>query len=65
MDLFDFLVPAALAAVTLVLFAGIYSLYRGGDFGRSWSNKLMRLRIVTQAIAVVILVAAILWRANH
>jgi predicted membrane protein len=64
MDLFDFLVPAALAAVALVLAAGIYSLYRGGDFGRSYSNKLMRLRVVMQAIAIVILVAAILWRAN-
>ena len=64
MDLFDFLIPAALAAVALVLAAGIYSLYRGGDFGRSYSNKLMRLRIVMQALAVVILVAALLWRAN-
>lgn len=65
MDLFDFLVPAALAAVTLVLFAGIYALFRGGDFGRSYSNKLMRLRIVMQALAVAVLVGAIVWRANH
>jgi hypothetical protein len=65
MDLFDYLVPAALAAVTLVLFAGIYALFRGGDFGRSYSNKLMRLRIVMQALAVAILVGAIVWRANH
>jgi hypothetical protein len=65
MDVFDFLVPAALAAVTLVLGAGIYALFRGGDFGRSYSNRLMRLRVVMQAIAIAILVGAILWRANH
>ncbi|HEY8573158.1 twin transmembrane helix small protein [Phenylobacterium sp.] len=65
MDVFDFLVPAALAAVALVLAFGIYALYRGGDFGRSYSNKLMRLRVLVQAIAVAILVGAILWRANH
>ena len=65
MDVFDFLVPAALAAVTLVLAAGIYALFRGGDFGRSYSNKLMRLRVLVQAIAIAILVGAILWRANH
>ncbi|CAN7481843.1 twin transmembrane helix small protein [Phenylobacterium sp. LjRoot219] len=65
MDIFSYLIPAALAAVTIVLALGIYSLYRGGDFGRSYSNKLMRLRVVTQAIAVAVLVGALLWRANH
>ena len=38
MDLFSYLIPVALAAVALVLGAGIYSLFRGGDFGRSYSN---------------------------
>jgi hypothetical protein len=65
MDVFDFLIPAALAAVTLVLGAGIYALFRGGDFGRSYSNRLMRLRVLMQAIAIAVLVGAILWRANH
>ena len=64
MDVFDYLIPAALAAVSIVLAFGIYSLYRGGDFGRSYSNKLMRLRVVMQAIAVVILMAAVWWRSQ-
>jgi predicted membrane protein len=62
MDLFDYLIYAALAAVALVLAAGIYSLFRGGDFGRSYSNKLMRLRVVMQAIAVALLVIAVWWK---
>jgi hypothetical protein len=49
---------AALAAVFLTLLAGIYSLFRGGDFARSYSNKLMRLRVGLQFAAVLILVAA-------
>jgi hypothetical protein len=65
MDIFDYLTLIALAAVASVLALGIYSLFRGGDFGRSWSNKLMRLRVVTQAIAVAILVGAMLWRSHH
>jgi hypothetical protein len=65
MDVFSYLIPAALIAVALVLAAGIYALYRGGDFGRSYSNKLMRLRVVTQAIAIVILMGALWWRTNH
>ena len=65
MDIFDFLIPAALGAVALVLAFGIYSLFRGGDFGRSYSNKLMRLRVLMQAIAVAVLVGAVWWRARH
>jgi len=62
---FNIAIPIALAAVTLTLGFGIYSLYRGGDFGRSHSNKLMRLRVVLQAIAIVLLVAALWWRRSH
>ncbi|HEY3695694.1 twin transmembrane helix small protein [Phenylobacterium sp.] len=62
--LFRFLIPASLAAVALALAAGIYALFRGGDFGRSYSNKLMRLRVVMQAVAVAVLVAAAWWRAR-
>jgi nitrogen fixation-related uncharacterized protein len=59
--LFDILIPVSLAAVVLVLFIGIYALFRGGDFGRSYSNKLMRLRVLLQFIAILILVAAFWW----
>ncbi len=64
---FNILVPAALLVVLAVLCAGIYALFRGGDFGRSYSNKLMRLRVVTQFIAVLVLVAAVWWgqHAGH
>jgi nitrogen fixation-related uncharacterized protein len=64
MDLFSYLIPLALAAVTIVLAVGIYSLFRGGEFGRSYSNKLMRLRVVVQAIAIAVLVAAFWWRTR-
>lgn len=65
MDIFDFLIYAALAAVSIVLALGIYSLFRGGEFGRSYSNKLMRLRVLTQAIAIAVLVAAAWWRGRN
>jgi len=64
MDIFDFLIPAALGAVTIILAIGIYALYRGGDFGRSYSNKLMRLRVVAQATAIGVLMAAVWWRSR-
>jgi len=64
-DIFDILIPVALAAVAITLGFGVYSLYRGGDFGRSYSNKLMRLRVVLQAVAIIVLVAALWWRRTH
>ena len=63
-DLFSFLIPLALAAVLVSLAFGLYALFRGGDFGRSWSNKLMRLRVLAQFIAVLVLCAAAWWRAK-
>jgi nitrogen fixation-related uncharacterized protein len=61
MDIFAILIPLSLGAVLIALGVGIYALFRGGDFGRSYSNKLMRLRVLLQAIAVVVLVAAAFW----
>ncbi len=63
--LFDILIPVSLAAVLIALALGLYALFRGGDFGRSWSNKLMRLRVLLQFIAVVVLVSAYYWRPSH
>ncbi len=57
--LFNFLIPLALAAVLTVLLVGIYALFRGGEFGRTWSNKLMRLRVLFQFGAILIIIAAV------
>jgi hypothetical protein len=64
-DAFSPLILLALAAVFLTLCVGIYALFRGGEFGRSYSNKLMRLRVVLQFVAILILVAALIWRGRH
>jgi hypothetical protein len=65
MDIFSYLIPAALIGVTFVLGLGIYALFRGGDFGRSYSNRLMRLRVVAQALAIAVLMGAVWWRTSH
>jgi hypothetical protein len=63
-DVFDLLIPITLLAVVVALGFGIYALFRGGDFGRSYSNKLMRLRVLLQFVAVIVLVAAYFWRRH-
>jgi RsiW-degrading membrane proteinase PrsW (M82 family) len=64
MDIFSYLIPISLAVVFGVLCFGIFALFRGGDFGRSWSNKAMRMRVLVQFIAIIILVAAMLWKQH-
>ena len=64
-DAFDILVPVALLSVLGALLFGIYTLFRGGEFGRSYSNKLMRLRVVLQFVAILVLCAAVWWRGRH
>lgn len=65
MEIFDILILIAIAAVTITFGFGVYTLYRGGDFARTNSNKLMRLRVVLQAVAVLLLMGGMWWKATH
>ena len=65
MEIFDILILIAIAAVTITLGFGVYTLYRGGDFARSHSNKLMRLRIILQAVAVLLLMVGMWLKRTH
>ena len=42
-------------AVVIVLMIGIGGFGRGGEFNRKYANKLMRLRILAQFLAVAII----------
>jgi len=53
------LIPITVAAVTLVLFTGIYGMLKGGKFNKQYSNKLMRLRILLQFLAITIIMIAL------
>lgn len=64
-SLFDILIVVAIGAVAITLGFGLYSLFRGGAYARSNSNRLMRLRVGLQAVAVVILLVAIWWKSAH
>jgi hypothetical protein len=59
------LIPLVLLGVVAVLGLGFYALHRGGEFGRTWSNRLMRMRIGLQALAVALLVLFVFMRASH
>ncbi len=54
------LVVIALAGTLAVLFAGVFTMARGGEFNRKWGNKLMRARVATQGLAILLLLAQFL-----
>ena len=52
-----FIVAAiACLAVVVVLLVGVGAFARGGEFNRKYANKIMRLRLLAQFIAVVLIV---------
>ena len=51
------LLPVAVAAVALVLLLGLLNMMRGGSPNRS--QKLMRMRVLLQFVAIVIVMATI------
>ncbi|MBU9697190.1 twin transmembrane helix small protein [Rhodobacteraceae bacterium HSP-20] len=52
-------IVAALAALAVlaILMVGIGGFAKGGDFNRKHANRIMRYRIIAQAIAVALIVA--------
>jgi len=58
------LLAVALLAVLGVLFAGLITMARGGEFNRKYGNRLMRWRVALQGLAVVLFAIAMLVRQD-
>ncbi|HWA41690.1 MAG TPA: twin transmembrane helix small protein [Hypericibacter adhaerens] len=54
----------AMLGTLAVLFAGLFTMARGGDFNKRHGNKLMRLRVLMQGIAVLLFLALMLTMRN-
>ena len=55
-DALTILLFVAMGITLVVLFTGLISMARGGEFNRKNSNRLMRLRVLFQGIAVLIFI---------
>ena len=58
--LLNILLGLAMIGVVGVLVTGLAGFAAGGEFNRKYGNKLMRLRVATQAFAVLVLLALLL-----
>ncbi len=57
MDKFVFtLLVAAMVATLAVLFMGLFSMARGGEFAKRNSNRFMRWRVILQGLAILLFV---------
>jgi hypothetical protein len=53
----NIILPIAVGAVALVLLLGLFNMMRGGSPNRS--QKLMRLRVLLQFVAIIITMATV------
>lgn len=56
------LLGISMVGVLAVLATGLVAFIAGGEFNRKYANKLMRLRVATQAVAVALLLILLLLR---
>jgi Hypoxia induced protein conserved region len=59
------IVAVAVGLVAFVLMAGLYTLWAGGDVARTWSNRLMRIRVLAQFVAILIIMTAVYLARRH
>ena len=55
----------AIVFVAMILMAGLYTLWKGGDVSRSWSNRLMRMRVLAQFVAIIIIMTVLYFTSQH
>ena len=55
------LVPVAIGGVAVVLLFGLVNMMRGGS--ADTSQRLMRMRVLLQFVAIVVIMGVIWWRA--
>jgi hypothetical protein len=60
--LIDYLVPVAVGVVFVVLLLGLWNMLRGGS--PATSQKLMRLRVVAQFLAIILILAVVYFAAG-
>lgn len=53
-SLFTVVLFLAMAATVGALAWGLFAMARGGNFNAKWSNKMMRYRVLFQAIAIAV-----------
>ena len=55
----------SLVVLVSVLFWGVITMGIGGEYNSRWSNKIMRYRVIVQAIALLIFVVILSFSSGN
>jgi len=64
MEFDQIILAASLAIVAGILGWGVLTMARGGEYNVKNSNRIMRYRIVFQALALLVILGLMWWRRN-
>jgi hypothetical protein len=56
-------IAIAIFTVFVILCLGLYTLWKGGETAATYSNKLMRIRVLAQFVAII-LIMIVLWSSQ-
>jgi len=59
-DVLNVIIILVLAATVAILALGLFSMVKGGAFNARFGNRLMRLRVMVQGVAAVLVAVALL-----
>ena len=59
----NILIVLSLATVVIILFTGLITMARGGEYNAKNANRFMRYRVIAQGVALAIFMIAI-WAKN-
>ena len=65
MDWLSITLFLSMILVVLILAWGLITMARGGEYNRSYSNILMRYRIIFQAIAILIFLCLLIFKRYY
>ena len=65
MDWLNITLFLSMTLVALILAWGLITMTRGGEYNKSYSNILMRYRIVFQALAIMIFICLLLYKRYY
>ena len=57
---FSILMIAAMILTAASLLAGLFCMMKGGDFNKKYGNKMMRMRVTMQGLALALFAIAFL-----
>lgn len=65
MEFDQIILAASLAIVAGILGWGVLTMARGGEYNVKNSNRIMRYRIVFQALALLVILGLMWWRLTN